>query len=118
MLVDEGWYTDDQLWIEVKNTIGVWYKIKLIGSRNLLNTYDRIALTYMTHVTKQFGVTMNESKVKIMTEINDAFIIKVHDQLKNYINPIQFKCNISMSYIKMTLTLIPSTFARLILFYY
>ena len=86
MLVEEGWYTKDQLWIEVKKTIGVWYKLKLVGERNLLNTYDRIALTYMTHLTKKNGVKMDGPKVSKMTEISDTFIINVHNQLKTYIN--------------------------------
>ena len=93
IVVDEGWYTTSQLTNEFfyeKNfdPHTKWYQNQynygLVGRRTLFNTYDKIPLDLMINQSKGFAVKYLSKKVEA-NQINDAFINKVYDQLKNYV---------------------------------
>ncbi|WP_160137844.1 phospholipase effector Tle1 domain-containing protein [Chryseobacterium sp. c4a] len=96
IVVEEGWYNEDQLEIRhfYQKDVGydkIWNKglmyYGLIGRRKLYNTYDRIPLNQMFHYSSQFGVEyINERINKKHSTEEDPFIHRVYGQLVNYMN--------------------------------
>ena len=83
ILVNEGWYKKQELIFEYDQDAGIAY---LVGTRELENTYDKIALNKMIMVSKQkqFGVLYDEGKEKKKTNISDPFIANIFTQLTGY----------------------------------
>lgn len=81
LLVNEGWYKDHQLILEYNEDAGIAY---LVGTRELENAYDKIALNKMIMVSNQFGVEYDKKKEKKKTNISDPFLVSVFDQLTKY----------------------------------
>ncbi|PWB28234.1 phospholipase effector Tle1 domain-containing protein [Flavobacterium sp. HTF] len=81
LLVNEGWYKNDELILEYNEDDRIAF---LVGTRILENTYDKIALNKMIMVSKQFEVVYDEAKEKKKTNISDPFIANVFEQLTNY----------------------------------
>jgi hypothetical protein len=95
IVVDEGWYEEEQLKIKYFNQKDVkydrwWNKTSLyyglVGTRNLSNKYDKIPLNLMFHYSKDNEVKYLED---LMTEdhaINDSFLKGIYGQLASYMN--------------------------------
>ncbi|CAM3749276.1 DUF2235 domain-containing protein [Flavobacterium gelidilacus] len=93
IVVDEGWYIATQLTNEFfyeKNfdpkTKGYenQYNYGLVGRRILFNTYDKIPLDLMINKSKEYNVKYDDS-ILLGYKINDAFINKIYNQLKQYV---------------------------------
>lgn len=93
IVVDEGWYTSTQLTNEFfyeKNfdskTKGYenQYNYGLVGRRTLFNTYDKIPLDLMINKSKEYNVKYDDT-ILLGYKINDAFINKIYNQLKQYV---------------------------------
>jgi hypothetical protein len=83
-LIDEGWYTDEQLKIVETLNYEDSYKLTLMGSRELYNTYDKISLARMMDMSKDSKILLDDAVVKKLTAINDSFIKNIDNQLKIY----------------------------------
>lgn len=83
ILVNEGWYNDQELKLEFNKDKKIAY---LVGNRTLENTYDKIALNKMIMVSEQeqFGIIYDDTIKKQKTNISDPFIADVFTQLTNY----------------------------------
>ena len=81
LLIEEGWYTEQELTIEYKYDKRKTY---LVGNRILENAYDKIALNKMIMVSKQFKVEYDNNKEKKKTNISDPFIADVFKQITEY----------------------------------
>ncbi|KIA99754.1 hypothetical protein OA93_02715 [Flavobacterium sp. KMS] len=83
ILVNEGWYNDQELKLEFNKDKKIAY---LVGKRTLENTYDKIALNKMIMVSEQeqFGIIYDDTIKKQKTNISDPFIADVFTQLTNY----------------------------------
>jgi len=81
IVINEGWYDDDQLTMEYDYDKNEAY---LVGTRILENTYDKVALNKMITVSKQFGVLYDEIIEKQKTNISDPFISEIFEQITSY----------------------------------
>ncbi|MEN2398938.1 DUF2235 domain-containing protein [Flavobacterium sp. MC2016-06] len=81
LLVNEGWYKNHELNLEYDQDIHMAY---LVGTRELENAYDKIALNKMIMVSKRFDVEYDLTLEKQKTNISDPFIANVFEQLTNY----------------------------------
>ena len=92
LLVNEGWYRNHELMPEFKYDKNETY---LVGTRQLENTYDKIALNKMIMVSKQkqFGVIYDETIEQQKTNISDPFIANIFIQLTNYTQAVMVHRN-------------------------
>lgn len=83
LLVKEGWYQSHELVPQYKYDKKKTY---LVGTRELENSYDKIALNKMIMVSeqKQFGIIYDKTIKEQKTNISDPFIADVFTQLTNY----------------------------------
>ena len=98
ILIEEGWFTDQQLtkqffWERDLNPKIAGYKndynYGLVGRRKLFNTYDKIPLDLMIEKTKQPNVDVKYNDIKLKrNQINDSFIASIYNQLKLYYNEV------------------------------
>jgi len=106
IVIEEGWYTEDQLKIKYFYQKDVkydrwWNKgsqyYGLVGTRTLSNSYDKIPLNLMFHYSKQFGLEYIEDRITEDHKINDPFLSPIYNQLLGYTN----QCNeIRNQYVK------------------
>lgn len=93
ILVNEGWYNDQELKLEYNKDKKIAY---LVGIRTLENTYDKIALNKMIMVSEQFKVVYNDTIKKQKNNILDPFIADVFTQLTNYSKAVMTHRNKSL----------------------
>ncbi|KMQ69156.1 hypothetical protein ACM39_03325 [Chryseobacterium sp. FH2] len=95
IVVEEGWYREDQLKIKYFDQKDVnydrwWNKISqyygLVGTRKLYNKYDKIPLNQMFHYSKNNDVVYIEDRITEDHSINESFLQKVYSQLSSYMN--------------------------------
>jgi len=95
IVVDEGWYEEDQLKIKYFKQKDVkydrwWNKTSLyyglVGTRNLSNKYDKIPLNLMFHYSKDNEVKYLEDLMTENHAINDSFLKGIYGQLASYMN--------------------------------
>jgi len=95
IVVEEGWYEEDQLKIKYFDQKDVkydrwWNKLSkyygLVGTRKLYNKYDKIPLNQMFHYSKNNDVVYIEDRITEDHKINDDFLQKVYSQLSAYMN--------------------------------
>lgn len=95
IVVEEGWYSEDQLEIKYFYQKDVkydrwWNKgnqyYGLVGTRQLSNHYDKVPLNLMFHYSKQFGVQYLDSIINENHKIVDSFLSSIYGQLLEYTN--------------------------------
>lgn len=95
IVVDEGWYHENQLEIKYFTQKDVnydrwWNKTSLyyglVGKRKLSNKYDKIPLNQMFHYSKQHEVKYLEDLINENHKINDPFLSGIYSQLSSYMN--------------------------------
>ncbi|WP_261513007.1 T6SS phospholipase effector Tle1-like catalytic domain-containing protein [Chryseobacterium paludis] len=95
IVVEEGWYKEDQLKIKYFYQSDVkydrwWNKgaqyYGLVGTRNLSNSYDKIPLNQMFHYSKNNKVVYLEDVIEKNHKINDDFLKTIYSQLSTYMN--------------------------------
>jgi len=95
IVVDEGWYHENEL--EIKYfyqkdvNYGRWWNIGaqyygLVGTRTLSNKYDKVPLNQMFHYSKQHEVKYIEEIINDNHKINEPFLTKIYNQLLGYMN--------------------------------
>lgn len=98
ILIEEGWYSPDQLHIIHSYTKDFTQKVPeeyndnpvgyygLVGIKKAAHrTYDKVALNRMFHYSKQFDVTYLSKKIE-QNKIQEPFLMDVDKQLVHYIN--------------------------------
>ncbi|EKB62065.1 T6SS phospholipase effector Tle1-like catalytic domain-containing protein [Bergeyella zoohelcum] len=98
ILIDEGWFTFEQLRIKPiskskipgKRHLPAYYS--LIGKRILSNHYDKIPLNIMFHYSKQFGIKYLETIIKNTHNIVGT-LVPIYNQLLTYTNACNQKRN-------------------------
>jgi uncharacterized protein (DUF2235 family) len=98
ILIEEGWYSPDQLHIVHSYSTDFTQKVSeeyndnpagfygLVGIKEAVhNTYDKVALNQMFHYSEQFEVIYAADMVADH-QIQDPFLINVNKQLVHYIN--------------------------------
>jgi hypothetical protein len=92
IVVDEGWYHDEQLEIKYFRQKDVnydrwWNKISmyygLVGTRKLSNKYDKIPLNQMFHYSRQHEIYL-EDLINENHKITDSFLTGIYSQLSSY----------------------------------
>ncbi|WP_294287589.1 DUF2235 domain-containing protein [uncultured Chryseobacterium sp.] len=95
IVVEEGWYTEEQLKIKYFRQSDVNYgKIwnfaaqyyGLVGTRTLSNKYDQIPLNQMFHYSRQHEVKYIENRIQENHKITDSFLTGIYSQLLTYMN--------------------------------
>lgn len=95
ILVEEGWYNEEQLKIKYFYQSDVnydrwWNKgaqyYGLVGTRNLSNKYDKIPLNQMFHYSKNNEVKYMENRITEDHAITDDFLKAIYSQLSQYMN--------------------------------
>lgn len=95
IVVEEGWYTDEQLEIKYFRQSDVNYGrfwnfasqyYGLIGTRTLSNKYDQVPLNQMFHYSKQNEVKYIENRIEENHKITDPFLSGIYSQLATYMN--------------------------------
>lgn len=94
ILIDEGWFTNDQLHIfKIEKSVGIGKfgidystKYELRGTRELSNHYDRIPLTLIFHYSTHFDVMYSTTRIEKKHTISDSTIKEVYSKLLPYIN--------------------------------
>ncbi|MFP7657835.1 T6SS phospholipase effector Tle1-like catalytic domain-containing protein [Chryseobacterium proteolyticum] len=95
IVVEEGWYHEDQLKIKYFYQKDVnydrwWNKgaqyYGLVGTRKLSNMYDKIPLNQMFHYSRNNNIKYLEDVIEKNHKINDSFMKKIYSQLSTYMN--------------------------------
>ncbi|WP_345990357.1 DUF2235 domain-containing protein [Chryseobacterium sp. Chry.R1] len=95
IVVEEGWYHEDQLKIKYFYQKDVnydrwWNKgaqyYGLVGTRKLSNLYDKIPLNQMFHYSRNNDIKYLEDVIEKNHKINDSFMKKIYSQLSTYMN--------------------------------
>lgn len=95
IVVEEGWFHDEQLEIKYFRQKDVnydrwWNKTSmyygLVGTRKLSNKYDKIPLNQMFHYSKQHEVIYLEDLINENHKITDSFLTGIYSQLSTYTN--------------------------------
>ncbi|MBT2621189.1 DUF2235 domain-containing protein [Chryseobacterium sp. ISL-6] len=95
ILIEEGWYNEEQLKIKYFYQSDVnydrwWNKgaqyYGLVGTRNLSNKYDKIPLNQMFHYSKNNEVKYMENRITEDHAITDDFLKAIYSQLSQYMN--------------------------------
>jgi hypothetical protein len=95
IVVEEGWYQEEQLKIkyfyQTDVNYGRWWNkgaqyYGLVGTRPLSNNYDKIPLNQMFHYSKSNEVKYLEDVIEKNHKINEDFLKTIYSQLSRYMN--------------------------------